>query len=248
MAFKIGKVVVNNNIESLNQTEHDGKMKYVPSISTSCQRNQFCLARMKNKLAVCVECFANALLSIRRNLEAAILMNLVILCDHLFTEQEADSIRIKFTKKMLEWNPHKYTRIESFGDVSCLVQARNYIRIIRANPDCNFAIWSKNWNIWYQAFELDGKPSNCTFVLSSLKINVPDQVPEKIKPYVDHVFTVYEGEYAAANGVETNCAAKSCAACGRCYEHNPKDFWVNEKLRLKGGRKKKTQKRIKKAA
>lgn len=241
MAFKIG-------IIKLNQSEHEGKMKNVPSISTSCRRNKFCLARMKNAVNVCVECFANALLGIRKNLEAAIAKNADILTDHLFTDEEAATIKIKFTKKMLAGNPKKRTRIESFGDVSCLVQARNYIRIIRANPDCNFAIWSKNWFIWYLAFEMDGKPSNCTFVFSSLKINVSDQVPEKIKPYVDHVFTVYEGEYAAANGVETNCAAESCAACGRCYEHDPKDFWVNEKLRLKGGRKKKTQKRIRKAA
>lgn len=243
MAWKIGRIVIGQNVEKLNQTEHEGKMKDVPSISTSCRRNKFCLARMKEKVNVCIECFANALLGIRKNLEAAIAKNSDILTDHLFTDEEAATVKIHFTKRMLEGNPKKRARIESFGDVSCLVQARNYIRIIRANPDCNFAIWSKNWFIWAQAFETEGKPENCTYVHSSLKTNVPDDVPLKIAPWVDHVFTVYEGEYAAANGIETNCAAESCARCGRCYEKNPKDFWVNEKLRRKGGAKKAAQKK-----
>lgn len=243
MAFKIGKIVIGKRVESINQTEHEGKMKFVPSISTSCRRNKFCLARMKEKLNVCVECFANALIGIRKELDAALVKNADVLTDHLFTDEEAATVKIKFTKKMLEGNPKKRTRIESFGDVSCLTQARNYIRIIRANPDCNFAIWSKNWFIWAVAFEMDGKPENCTYVHSSLQTNVPDEVPERIAPWVDHVFTVYEGEYAATNGIETNCAAESCARCGRCYEKNQKDFWVNEKLRRKGGAKKVAQKK-----
>ena len=193
---------------------------------------------MKNALAVCVECFANALLGIRKNLEAAIAKNAELLTDHLFTDEEAASVKIHFTPAMLKGNPNKLTRIESFGDVSCLVQARNYIRIIRANPDCVFAIWSKNWFIWYLAFEMDGKPDNCTFVLSSLKLNEPDKIPEKIRPYVDHVFTVYDPEFIAENGIETNCAAESCARCGRCYRKNQKDLYVNEKLRKNGGKKK----------
>ncbi|MBR2100869.1 MAG: hypothetical protein IJ927_06110, partial [Eubacterium sp.] len=47
-------------------------------------------------------------------------------------------------------------RIESFGDVASVTQARNYIRIIKAHPRTRFGIWSKNWGIWLVAFKKEG--------------------------------------------------------------------------------------------
>ncbi len=245
MSFKIGKIFdALGHIFRINQTEHKGKMEFVPSISTSCRCNEFCQARMRNGENVCAECFADSLLAFRWSLEEALEQNSKLLSERLLTEQEIDSVVIRWTPKMLEGNPNLYTRIESFGDVRNVIQARNYIRIIKRNRNCNFAIWSKNWRLWFIAFQMEGKPDNCTFVLSSLKLNVQDLIPSEMEQYVDHVFTVYDADYIAANGIETNCAAESCAKCGRCYRKNRADLYVNEKLRKKGGK----ARRIAKAA
>ena len=226
MAFKIGL--------GLTQTEHEGKMKFIPSISTCSKCNKLCQLRIQNKEAVCAHCYADQMLDYRKNLVESTERNHEILSDHLFTRKELKDVKIKWTEKMLEGNPKRLVRLEAFGDVDNVTQARNYIRIVKANRGCHFAVWSKNSGIWAKAFELEGKPKWLMFVLSSLRVNKPDEPGPRIAPYVDHVFTVYNSAHIAEHGTKTNCAGKSCAKCGRCYRKNPADFYVNEKLRAKG--------------
>lgn len=223
MAYEIGMGVT--------QTEHSGKMTGLPSISTSCLCNKLCQARIKNGEAVCSHCYSQRMMGFRKYVATAMERNTKALTERLFPKKDAKNMRLYFTSKMEQQNPKKLARIESFGDVANVTQARNYIRIIKANPKFNFGIWSKNPGIWATAFEKEGKPKNCTFVLSSLRVNVPDQPGPRISPYVDHVFTVYSKDYRDANGIETNCAGVSCAQCGRCYRKNKNDFYVNELLR-----------------
>lgn len=215
----------------LTQTEHEGKMEHVPSISTCCKCNKYCQARIKNGESVCAHCYADSMLGYRKNLVETTTRNHEILSDHLFKRKELRNLKIKWTKKALEGNPKRIVRFEAFGDVDNVTQARNYIRIAKVNRDCNFAVWSKNSGIWARAFLLERKPLNLKFVLSSLRVNKREKIGPLIAPFVDHVFTVYSKDYRDANGIETNCAGVSCAQCGRCYRKNKNDFYVNELLR-----------------
>ena len=233
MAYRLATVVLyhgaaNESEVELYQTEHAGKLENVPSISTCCLLNPACLARMMNGAAVCSQCFSNSLLSFRKGLKLTTSKNFYILNG---TEIK-NAPRIKWTKKMLQVNHTRIVRIESFGDVASVQQAINYIRIIQANPDCNFGVWTKNLNFWVQAFRKVGKPKNMTLVFSSLELNKFSEIPEWARPWVDHRFTVFTKEWLTEHGMCSNCAGISCAMCQRCYRKDT-EFDIIEILRPK---------------
>lgn len=206
----------------LHTTTHSKKhkMEGIQSISTSVLDNPICQKRREVPDSVCAKCYANHLCRYRKSLQTCLSRNFSILNDHLFDEREA--LRCQFDTR--------YGRIESFGDVASVTQARNYIRIIRANPETDFGIWSKNAGIWREAFELDGKPVNTTFVLSSCKVNEVDIVPDGMREYVDHVFTVWSPDRYIFAGTPSECAGIQCKTCLKCYKkHTP--FEINERLR-----------------
>jgi len=200
----------------------DSKLRLIQSISTPCSMNDICAYRQHCDGSICEKCFAERLLSYRKNVEDALIPNFLLLTTRLLTRDEAAAVNI-------------YTeigRIESFGDVANVTQARNYIRIIRAHKRTQFGIWSKNWGIWYAAFLKEGKPRNCTFVLSSMFLNKRAEVPERMKPYVNHVFTVWEPKLYDAQfpGTETECAGLSCMKCRKCYKRGG-SFYIDERKR-----------------
>ncbi len=178
-----------------------GKMAGVPSISTSCLDNPICRARMQINGSVCKKCFAAATLKRYTAAGRAMSANYALLTGRLL---DADEMPI--------FGNVAIVRIESFGDVANVTQARNYVRIIKANPAVTFAWWTKNPGIVAAAFKVEGgKPDNVVMIESSPFLNV-------VKPLsagMDKTFTVYD-KIAAAN-VEINCGARSCAGCRRCY-------------------------------
>ena len=228
MAYRLKMVMADGTTNELIQTEHDPKSKMagIPSFSTCCLLNPACLKRMLDGLSVCAHCFSAALQKIRVGLKRTTSANYVV----LNSQDIKTAPKVKWTRKALEINPGKLTRIESFGDVGSVRQARNYLKIVKANPDCRFAAWTKNLNFWVQAFKKDGKPFNLTLVFSSLNVNQPDAIPEWALEWVDHRFTVYTKEWLEAHGVKSNCAGISCATCQLCY-HRGTAFDILEILR-----------------
>ena len=206
----------------LHLTTHDKKHKMAgfQSLSTSVVKNHICQVRRKVKGSICEKCYADHLLRYRKSLEDCLSRNFFILNNHLFEEREA--IRCAFDTR--------YARTESFGDVASVTHARNYIRIIRANPETNFGIWSKNMSIWKEAFEKEGKPLNTTFVMSSAKLNEVDIVPDGMREYVDHVFTVWTPDRYTFEGTKSECAGIQCRTCLKCYKIDT-PFEINERLR-----------------
>lgn len=199
------------------------KMEDIQSVSTSVLVNPICQFRRQCPGSICERCYANNLCRMRKSLDEHLRQNFFKLNKRLLTEKEAKAVEIK----------SYLGRIESFGDVASVTQARNYIRIIKAHPKTRFGIWSKNWGIWLVAFKKEGKPKNCTFVLSSMEVNKIDEVNPRMKPYVDHVFTVFGKELydgVIAEHPETECAGLSCNACRKCYHKNT-SFYINERLR-----------------
>ena len=228
MAYRLAMTMANGTTAELIQTEHDckSKMAGLPSFSTCCLMNPRCVARMLNGEAVCAHCFSCALQKIRPGLKLTTGQNFATLNA---TEIET-APKVKWTPKALRINPDRLTRIESFGDVASVLQAINYIRIMKANPDCRFGAWTKNLDLWVEALKQEGKPENMTLVFSSLRINMPDAIPHWALPYVDHRFTVYTKEWLLAHGVKSNCAGISCATCKRCYRKDT-EFDIMEILR-----------------
>ena len=206
----------------IHVTTHDKshKMAGIQSISTSVLDNPICQYRRKVPGTVCEKCYADHLCRYRKSLQNCLSRNLSILSGHLMDQQECLRVPIDTA----------YARIESFGDVANLTHARNYIRIINANPQTQWGIWSKNLEIWMEAFDIEGKPENCSFVLSSTFLNAPAQLPQFKRAYVDHVFTVWTKDRYDFAGTPTECAGLSCRTCLKCYRRDT-PFEINEKLR-----------------
>lgn len=199
------------------------KMEGIQSISTSVLVNPICKYRKTINEGICAHCYANSLCRLRKSMDEHLRQNYSKLNRRLLTEKEAKAVDVETY----------LVRIESFGDVASVTQARNYLRIVKAHPKQRFGIWSKNWGIWLVAFKKEGKPVNCTFVLSSMHVNQPDTPNPRIAPYVDHVFTVWDKAHydsVIAENPKSECAGKSCKLCRKCYHKNT-EFNINERLR-----------------
>ena len=172
------------------------KLEGISSISSSVHDNCFCKAWRNLKNCICSHCYAHNQQSYQTGLKEHNILNGIILRNVL--------IPVKAFKTLIIIFP--YLRIESFGDVANVIQARNYIRIIKAFPKKRCAIWTKNIPIWEQAIKEEGKPNNTTFVLSSPYLNKPyDKSFTDKYDFIDHVFTVYEKAYAKQNNIVINC-------------------------------------------
>ncbi len=208
---------------SIHVTNHTNgtKMAGIQSISTSCLCNPICQKRMQEAGSICSHCYASHLCGFRKSLQKNLAENYQELTTRLLTKREAAAVPVTSL----------IARIESFGDVGNVIQARNNLRIIRAHSYIKFGIWSKNWRIWLQAFQQEkGKPRNCTYVHSSRYVNEIADVPEAMKPYIDHVFTVWDKEHYVYAGTKSECAGLSCAQCQKCYRKGG-SFYIDEKLR-----------------
>lgn len=200
-------------------TQMTGKMQGVEAISTSPLLNPFCQASCKLKGAICKHCFAQRAIKMYKGLKASLERNFAILTVHLLNKNDAMCIRFNSV----------IGRIEAFGDVANVKHARNYIRIVRANKNVRFAVWTKNPGIWDKAIEIEGKPRNLSMVLSSRYENTIAKDYEKFS-WVDYVFTVYTKEYLEEHSeITINCGAKKCMACQQCYRrHKDGVRFINE--------------------
>lgn len=181
------------------------KLEGISSISSSVTDNARCSAWRKIKDCICTHCYAYNQQLCHTGLREHNTLNGIILRNVLLPVSA-----FKFLKIL-----YPYLRIESFGDVANVTQARNYIRIIKAFPGKRCAVWTKNIEIWHQAFILEGgKPKNTTFVVSSPYMNKP--IAETILenyPEIDHIFTVYTKKFAKENGIVINCGGRKCLEC-----------------------------------
>lgn len=197
------------------------KLQGISSISSSVHDNIFCKCRQCLENCICKFCYAFNQQSYQTGLKEHNVLNGIILRNILIPVEMFKCLPILFP----------YLRIESFGDVANLIQARNYIRIIKAFPEKRCAIWSKNIAIWEKAFAIEGKPENTTYVHSSSELNKPDNIDRKKYSFIDHVFTVYTKAYIKSHNIIINCGGKKCLACilekKNCYFRNT-EFFINE--------------------
>ena len=215
-------------IQCVRKTVHDPEHKLagIDSVGTTMQGNERCNQRILTALLtgdldnICLKCYADRLTSTYKPLDAKLEVNLFILSTRILTEEEIANINLLTF----------FVRIESFGDVMNKTMCINYINIIRYYNMQNFAIWSKNLDLWCETFDEIGKPENTTFVFSSTHIDKVDPVPAKWAHYVDHVFTVCSTAEKAMemcklyDGIP--CAGIKCLVkCGcKCYKRDTKKY------------------------
>lgn len=207
-------------------TNHNDKMEGMQSISTSPLTNRHCVERMQSGNLVCAHCFSKKANDRFPALAEKLKRNSALWGDTLYSTEYMPKITVE-----------KF-RLEAFGDLFSVTQARNYLTLCRANPSVHFALWTKNPFILWDALEADGfdKPKNLVVVYSSPVLNHPADNMLKLyimpngRPMIDKVFTVYTPDYIKANTVKINCGARNCKACGRCYTKRTGAF-VNEKLK-----------------
>ena len=208
-----------------------GKLEGYYSISTSVMMNPICQARARIKGSICEKCYAANCLNRFSALAMSLEINYLILNNFLISEEAWATLQIPSTNGK--------TRIESHGDTASSTCAINYCRIMNTHKFLEFGIWTKNLNHYRTAFKREGKPSNCHFIYSSGKINVVAEVPEDMKEYIDHVFTVFTKEFALTHGIFINCGEydidmtlidQKCRNCMKCYVFDTV-FYINELLK-----------------
>ncbi len=201
-------------------TDHQGKMKGINSIGTSCANNPYCIKRRENGDSVCSHCYAATYMKMRKSLQQHLAENADILTTRLMTERE-----IPVT------NANVF-RFESFGDLYNATHLANYVLICERNPYTKFGLWTKNTWILDELFNDNRikKPDNLSIVVSSPMLNKQMELDREKFWFVDHVFTVYTKKFIAENNIEINCGSRDCLGCQLCY-HTNTDFYVREKLK-----------------
>lgn len=202
---------------------NSNKLEGISSISSSVHDNILCKRWRELKGCICEKCYAYNQQSYQTGLKEHNIINGIILRNVLIPVCAFKLLKIFYP----------YLRIESFGDVQNVIQARNYIRIIKAFPEKRCAIWTKNYSLYHIAFIAEGgKPANTTFVISSPYINKPiaKTILENY-PEIDHIFTVYAKAYAKKHNIIINCGGRKCMECIKahkaCYYRNT-ELYINE--------------------
>lgn len=180
-----------------------GKMEGVHGISTSNVENKICQWRKSCKDSICQNCFAEGIMNQYDSAHLNSVYNLELLSSRLLDDSELPTL------------VEDIFRIESFGDVSNVIHARNYLRIIRKNSLTMFGWWSKNMHLVSAAIKAEGFiPENVNFIQSSMFVNCKDEAKYD---FVVATFTVYDDFMIEVEGIDINCGARSCRGCMKCY-------------------------------
>ena len=208
-------------------SELTGKLEDFFAISTSVLMNKICQARAKIEGCICKDCYAAAGCSRFAGLCQGVETNFLILNNFLISIEAWATLAIP--------SINGKARIEAHGDVASEICAINYNRIVESHKHLVFAVFSKNLSIWKTVFETEGKPDNMIFIASSPMVNEVMEIPEDMKKYVNHVFTVYDEEYAREHNININCGTweghdldHRCKRCERCYTIGNTDYYINE--------------------
>lgn len=205
-----------------------GKLDGFHSISTSVLLNPRCQARQKCKDNICSKCYASATIQRYTNLGKVLEQNTKALSTRVLKSRDLPYIN------------DRHFRLEAFGDLNNEIQFINYIRLCEKNPDTNFALWTKNYDIVESVLKFMKKPENLIIIMSSTRINKKEDL--STFPHADKVFTVYDLDGIHEQNIKINCGSTSCKDCMLCYTKNSVTE-INELLKSDQQKLKRRQKR-----
>lgn len=197
-----------------------GKMQGITAFSTLKFCNHNCYKFQNVQGSICEHCYVN----LYTQSIVGFLKNTLAIC---FVEfKTADFKNMFVTVK----NAKSFVRFEAMGDLINEIQASNYIKLAKAQSRIKFALWTKNFDILNKALEANPAPKNLNLILSYLKISqngedFTQSLTDKVKAENVKAFIVAKDEKTAGKILESNpnasqCFAKSCATCGKCYTKN----------------------------
>lgn len=213
--------------QCLTVSELSGKLEFFYAISTSVLMNPICQARACKDGCICKDCYAANGAARFSALCQSLETNYLILNNFLLSEEALATVAMPSTNGC--------GRIESHGDVATEICAINHVRFIRSHNYLTFGVWTKNLHLYKRVFETEGKPDNMIFIASSPIVNEVMELPEWAKKYVDHIFTVYDPEYAKEHNIKINCGTweghdldHRCRNCMKCYTKGNSEYYINE--------------------
>lgn len=208
-----------------------GKLDGFHSISTSVLLNPRCQARQKCADNICSKCYASATIQRHTNLDKVLEQNTKALSTRVLKARDLPHIN------------DRYFRLEAFGDLNNEIQFINYIKLCEKNPETNFALWTKNYDIVESVLKFMDKPENLIIVMSSTRINKKEDLA--LFPHADKIFTVYDLDGIHEQNIKINCGGTSCKDCMLCYTKNSVTE-INELLKSDQQKLKRMQKRASK--
>ena len=186
-------------------TTGSSKMAGINSINTSTINNEFC-SKMRETDSVCKKCYASRYEQMRPALHNKLEYN-----DTLLSSKIIDDDNLPFINSA-------FFRFNSFGELINENHLTNLINIVKKNPHCNFALWTKRKNLINDFFANNEKPSNLILIFSSSKLDKVSKLPK----HFNKVFTAHNKKTLTP----INCHG-SCASCLLCYKHTD-TVYINE--------------------
>ena len=195
------------------------KLDKFQAVSTNTRTNDFCV-KMKNVKKddwICKVCYSHNTLDngVYPSLEPALQHN----SDVLSTAPLQPEQMPKFKKRV------EYIRLSAHGDLINEMHLDNLMKIVEANPDKNFALWSKRVTIVRPYFKKHKIPSNLQLVWSNPVVNKVVNIPPA--PF-HRVFN-----NVTHKGYQENCTGQKCKDCLLCYKLNTTNTIV-EKVKSYG--------------
>ena len=202
---------------TLKITTHKGKMEGIRSLSTYKLVCDTCLSLKDNTKTICNKCYVDKAFMRYPQLSMAMIYNTLLL---KYT---------KLTRRQLPIINDLYFRYESFSDLQNEQHLLNLYAIAKANPQTQFALWTKNISLIIK----HKAPKNVNLILSNALLNnvvlgqqVIDMVKAKTTCKHVKVFSVFDD----AHMQQQNCE-KHCITCLKCYKAKDKTSFINELLK-----------------
>lgn len=200
---------------------HSGKMEGMISISTSCKKNEFCIAMHQIPGTICEKCYAHNQLDYQATTANKYAESTIDLTSRLLDFEEIPTVD----------SSNGVCRLEAFGELNNTIQVLNYFNICEKNSEINFALWTKRPELINEVIKMLGhkKPENLNIIWSTLMINGAPKIGKY--DFVNGYFTVYTADYAKEHNLKINCGGRKCAECLECYDYHEELFVINELLK-----------------
>lgn len=197
-------------------TNHEDKMEYMISLSTSCKISCGDNPMRDNPDDICFHCFSDRQQDRQKNTRDKLIRNTYIMAFYDIPQAAFDGLIDNLPKYV------DVFRLESFGDLMNDTQFRNYLKMAKGNPRTTFTEWTKKPWIMAHTFKTENKPENLIIIISAPRLNDTITYEQVVRdwPFADKVFTVYDDDYITEHSVDINCGGKQCITCLLCYEHN----------------------------
>lgn len=194
-----------------------GKLDALRAISTNTITNDYCNKQHEKGLIdgqnICGDCYSHAMLNTyRKNMQAALQRNSDLLSARPLEPYEIPRIM----DSVFRFNAH--------GELINMQHMENLMAIVKDNPWCMFALWTKRTDIVMRWLRDNEKPSNLNLIYSNPK---KSHIMSKPPRGFDKTFNnVLEHEHTDRQ----NCTGQKCKDCRICYTVND-IFTIVEKVK-----------------